>query len=165
MRIPLPGSRPHVPGVIERISAVATEWTGRTSAFGAALGLVVVWMVTGPLFHYSDAWQLVINSLTNVITFLMVFLIQRAQNKDTLALQLKVNELIAAQRGAHNGLMLIDQLSEEELRALHARFVRLAQVGSGTQSVSVVHVLDAEPDAGATASGDRPVPAAITIAG
>src|SRR5437764_15401566 len=86
--------------LVERISAAATEWTGRTTAFMFAVLLVVGWTLSGPLFHYSDTWQLFINTVTNLVTFLMVFLIQRAQNKDTLALQLKVNELIAAQHGA-----------------------------------------------------------------
>src|SRR5256714_5628451 len=118
-------------GLIERISDAATEWTGRTTAFMFAVLLVVGWTLSGPLFHYSDTWQLFINTVTNLVTFLMVFLIQRAQNKDTLALQLKVNELIAAQKGARNALIAVEQLSEEELRVLQDRFLRLAQVARG----------------------------------
>src|SRR5580765_1656225 len=91
----LAGARTRAVGIVERISAAATEWTGHTTAFVWALVLVVGWTVSGPLFHYSDTWQLFINTVTNLVTFLMVFLIQRAQNKDTMALQLKVNELIA----------------------------------------------------------------------
>jgi low affinity Fe/Cu permease len=117
----------HTVGLIERISAAATEWTGRTTAFMFAVLLVIGWMLSGPLFHYSDTWQLFINTVTNLVTFLMVFLIQRAQNKDTLALQLKVNELIAAQHGARNALIAIEQLSEDELRTIHERFLRLAE--------------------------------------
>ena len=125
---------------------VATEWTGHTSAFAWALVLVVGWTLSGPFFHYSDTWQLVINTVTNLVTFLMVFLIQRAQNKDTMALQLKVNELIAAQKGAHNSLIAIEELSEEELRTLHDRFLRLAAVShGGTQTSVAVVSREAEP--------------------
>src|SRR3984893_16045856 len=92
--------------------------------------------------HYSDTWQLFINTVTNLVTFLMVFLIQRSQNKDTLALQLKVNELIAAQKGAHNSLINIEQLSEDELRSLRGRFARLVDAvqASNATSVAVITV-------------------------
>ena len=93
--------------------------------------------MVGPLFHYSDTWQLFINTVTNLVTFLMVFLIQRSQNKDTLALQLKVNELIAAQRGAHNSMINIESLSETELRSLMERFSHLAEGLQGNAATSV----------------------------
>jgi low affinity Fe/Cu permease len=128
--------------VVERLSAVATDWTGRTAAFAWALFLVLAWMIAGPVFHYSDTWQLFINTITNLVTFLMVFLIQRAQNKDTLALQIKVNELIAAQKGAHNSLIAIEQLTEEELRVLQDRFLRLAEMSKGGGATSVARVGD-----------------------
>jgi low affinity Fe/Cu permease len=133
----------------ERLSAKATEWTGRTSAFTWALVVVVGWILSGPIFHYSDTWQLLINTITSLVTFLMVFLIQRAQNKDTLALQIKVNELIAAQKGAHNGLIAVEQLAEDDLRVLQERFQRLAEIsrGQGTTSVATV------PDVPACAPG------------
>jgi len=124
----------HPPTAAERMAGVVTEWTGRTSAFMWALILVVVWIVSGPLFHFSDSWQLVINTVTNLVTFLMVFLIQRAQNKDTLALQIKVNELIAAHRGPHNSLIAIEQLSEDELRLLQQRILRLARLSPSGQT-------------------------------
>jgi low affinity Fe/Cu permease len=130
-------------GVVERVSAVATEWTGHTTAFVWALLLVVGWTVSGPLFRYSDTWQLFINTVTNLVTFLMVFLIQRAQNKNTLALQLKVNELIAAQKGAHNSLIAIEELSEQELQTLHDRFLRLAAVSRGGTPTSVASIGEA----------------------
>jgi low affinity Fe/Cu permease len=136
----LAGARGRTLGIVERASAVATEWTGHTSAFAWAVLLVVGWALSGPLFHYSDTWQLFINTITNLVTFLMVFLIQRAQNKDTMALQLKVNELIAAQKGAHNSLIAIEQLSEEELKTLHDRFIRLAEVSHGGVVTSVATV-------------------------
>lgn len=120
--------RGHPPTAVERMAGVVTEWTGRTSAFMWALTLVVAWIISGPIFHFSDSWQLVINTATNLVTFLMVFLIQRAQNKDTMALQIKVNELIAAHHGPHNSLIAIEQLSEEELRLLQRRILRLARL-------------------------------------
>jgi low affinity Fe/Cu permease len=137
--------------MVERISAAATEWTGHTTAFAWAVVLVVGWTLAGPFFRYSDTWQLFINTITSLVTFLMVFLIQRAQNKDTMALQLKVNELIAAQKGAHNSLIAIEQLSEDELRTLHDRFLRLAEIshGGGVTSVANVAESSSAPDANA----------------
>ena len=153
----LAGAHRRPVGIVERISAAATEWTGHTTAFVWALVLVVGWTVSGPLFHYSDTWQLFINTVTNLVTFLMVFLIQRSQNKDTMALQLKVNELIAAQKGAHNSLIAIEQLSEEELRVLHDRFIRLAEVSRGGAVTSVATV-----DAAASAERKDVAPALAT---
>jgi low affinity Fe/Cu permease len=133
----LAGARRRTASAFERVSAAATEWTGRTVAFTWALVLVVGWILSGPLFHYSDTWQLFINTVTNLVTFLMVFLIQRAQNKDTLALQIKVNELIAAQKGAHNALIAVEELSEDDLRIIQDRFRRLAEVSRGHDATSV----------------------------
>ena len=142
----LASARTTTAGIVERISATATEWTGHTTAFMWALVLVIGWTVSGPLFHYSDTWQLFINTITNLVTFLMVFLIQRAQNKDTMALQLKVNELIAAQKGAHNSMIAIEELSEGELRALHDRFLTLAAVSQGGGQTSVAAVVAPVPE-------------------
>ena len=150
----LAGARRRTVGFVEQVSATATEWTGHTTAFVWALVLVVGWTLSGPLFHYSDTWQLFINTVTNLVTFLMVFLIQRSQNKDTMALQLKVNELIAAQKGAHNSLIAIEQLSEDELRVLHDRFIRLAEVSHGGAVTSVAAV-----SAGALADRNEAEPA------
>lgn len=111
----------------ERIARVVVEQTGRPWAFGLALGLIVVWLVTGPLFHFSDTWQLVINTGTTIITFLMVFLIQHAQNKDSRAMELKLDELIKAMRGASNRMIAIEELTDEELGALRHRFDRLVR--------------------------------------
>ena len=94
---------------IERFAAFSTRWTGSTTAFVLAVASIIVWLVTGPLFHWSDTWQLVANTVTTVITFLMVFLIQRTQNKDSLALQLKLNEVVAAIEGASNRLISIEE--------------------------------------------------------
>ncbi len=106
------------------------KWTARTSGhagtFGLALGLILAWAVTGPLFHFSDTWQLVINTTTTVITFLMVFLIQNTQNRDAVAMQLKLDELIRAMRGAKNSTLSLEEMIEEELEQLKAHYYELA---------------------------------------
>ena len=94
-------------------------WTGHPTAFLLALVVIVVWIVTGPVFNYSDTWQLVINTGTTIITFLMVFLIQNTQNRDMLTMQLKLSELVLALKGAENKFATIEDLSDEELEALH----------------------------------------------
>src|SRR3954471_1177985 len=101
---------------------------GKPLAFLIAVALVILWAATGPFFGYSDTWQLVINTGTTIITFLMVFLIQRAQNKDSMAIQLKLNELVAAVEGASNRLIDVEDLSEEELVALHRFYGRLVRM-------------------------------------
>ena len=112
---------------LERFAQFFTNWTGGSAAFALALFTIVVWLVSGPFFHFSDTWQLVINTGTTIVTFLMVFLIQRSQNKEALAVQLKLNEIIAALKGASNRLINIEDLSEVEVRALHADYQRLAK--------------------------------------
>ena len=114
--------------VLESAARKVTTWTGSTGAFALSACVVVVWGLTGPLFHYSDTWQLVINTGTTVVTFLMVFLIQRTQNKDSLALHLKLNEIVAALNGASNRLIDVEALSERELRVLHAHYEMLARM-------------------------------------
>lgn len=111
----------------EAISQRITSWTGSTLAFVLALTTIIVWAASGPLFGFSETWQLVINTGTTVITFLMVFLIQRQQNKDSLVLQLKLNELIAATKGASNRLVNAEDLSEQELAVLHEYYCRLVE--------------------------------------
>jgi low affinity Fe/Cu permease len=101
--------------------------TGRPAAFGFAAMIILVWGVTGPLFHYSNTWQLVINTGTTIITFLMVFLIQSTQNRDTEALQVKLDELIRVTHGAHNALLDLEELEEEELEGIRANYGRLAK--------------------------------------
>src|SRR5438128_2388124 len=107
---------------LARLSRWATEWSGSSAAIGLALATIVIWLLSGPYFNYSDTWQLIINTGTTVVTFLMVFLIQRAQNKDSLAIHLKLNELVAAQKGASNRLINIEGLTETEIRTLHTHF-------------------------------------------
>jgi len=113
---------------LERLAEKATRYAGSSWAFAAAVAVVVVWLVTGPEFNFSDTWQLVINTGTTIITFLMVFLIQRTQNKETEAIQLKLNELVAALRGASNRLIDLEDWTEEELRNLHQHYRRLAEL-------------------------------------
>ena len=126
---------------LERLSARVTAWAGGSSAFAVALCVVVVWAVTGPLFHFSDTWQLVINTGTTIVTFLMVFLIQRSQNKDAVAIHLKLNEIVAALEGASNRLINVEDLTENEVRMLHRHYGRLAELsreqGSLTESHSI----------------------------
>src|ERR1700722_5189929 len=95
-----------------RFSRYAIDWSGSSSAFGLAVLIILAWLISGPIFHFSDTWQLVINTGTTIITFLMVFLIQRAQNKDSQAIQLKLNELVAAMKGASNRMINVKGLTE-----------------------------------------------------
>jgi len=111
---------------LEGLAGAVTVWTGGSWAFAVALATIVVWGVTGPVFRFSDTWQLVINTGTTIITFLMVFLIQRSQNKDSRALHLKLNEIVAATTGASNRLVDVESLSEKELAQLHRFYSELA---------------------------------------
>jgi low affinity Fe/Cu permease len=112
--------------VLEHWSRHVTAWTGSSWAFALALTVIIAWLVMGPMFDFSDTWQLVINTGTTIVTFLMVFLIQRTQNKDSLAIQLKLNELVAAVAGASNRLIDVEDLDEDELERLHRHYRRLA---------------------------------------
>src|SRR5512132_3292310 len=100
---------------------------GRPGAFLTALAIILVWAITGPLFHFSDTWQLVINTGTTIVTFLMVFLIQNTQNRDTEALQLKLDELIRAVKEANNEIIDLEEMDDEKLEALHANYMKLAE--------------------------------------
>lgn len=99
---------------------------GRPPAFAVAVSIVLVWLLTGPLFHYSDTWQLVINTASSIVTFLMVFLIQNTQNRDTKALQIKLDELIRVTQGAHNALLDLEELDERTINAFRKAYERLA---------------------------------------
>jgi low affinity Fe/Cu permease len=112
--------------VFAKLAAKISQATGSFWTFSIALAIVLVWAATGPIFHYSETWQLVINTGTTIITFLMVFVIQHAQNKDMRAVQLKLNELIAAVEGASNRLIDVEDLSDRELEHLYNRFQTLA---------------------------------------
>ena len=104
----------------------ASHFCGRPRTFTLAVGVIAVWVITGPLFKFSDTWQLVINTGTTIITFLMVFLIQNTQNRDTEAIQIKLDELIRATVGAHNALMDLEELEEEELDIFRKKYQMLA---------------------------------------
>jgi len=110
-----------------RLAKSASRFTGRPLCFGLAAGVIVIWLVSGPLFKFSDTWQLVVNTGTTIITFLMVFLIQNTQNRDTQALQIKLDELIRATRGAHNALLDLEELEGDELQKFQDRYEALAR--------------------------------------
>jgi len=126
----------------ERLSTVVTDWTGSTSAFGTAVIVIIVWAITGPLFGYSNTWQLVINTGTTIVTFLMVFLIQRSQNKESMAVQLKLNELVAAVHGASNRLIDVEDLSEAELKVLREHYRELVRMAKTDRQLGESHSLD-----------------------
>lgn len=111
---------------LERFAHWTSDRAGNSWAFVLALSAVCIWLVTGPIFRFSNTWQLVINTGTTIVTFLMVFLIQRAQNKESRAMELKLNEIVAAIRGASNRLINVEDLDEENIELLHRRYQELA---------------------------------------
>ena len=127
---------------LERLSYRATTATGTSMAFLLALSAVVIWLLTGPLFNFSDTWQLVINTGTTIITFLMVFLIQRAQNKDALAIHLKLNEIVAALEGASNRLIDVEDLSEADIQALRKYYQRLIELARKDDVLTTTHSIE-----------------------
>ena len=114
------------PGVFTRFANSVALWTGKPIIFSVALLTVLIWAATGPIFAFSDTWQLVINTGTTIVTFLMVFLIQHSQIRDTLAIQIKLSELVLAVRGAENKLARVEDLSDEEMERLQAEYRRRA---------------------------------------
>lgn len=127
----------------ERFSNWATAATGSSAAFIIAVLTIVVWAVSGPVFHYSETWQLIINTGTTIITFLMVFLIQKAQNKDSKAIHLKLNELLASHEGTSNRMVNIENLTEEELDRLHKFYIRLSELAQQENDLTRTHSIDA----------------------
>jgi len=115
------------PSLFTRIARGTSKVAGRPLTFALVVLLVVAWAVSGPYFHYSDTWQLSINTLTTIVTFLMVFLIQATQNRDAEAIHIKLDELIRCLAGAHNALLDLEELEEEDLVRMHADYVRLAE--------------------------------------
>ncbi|RYZ97348.1 MAG: low affinity iron permease family protein [Sphingobacteriaceae bacterium] len=132
--------------LFERFANWATNATGSSAAFMLAFGVIVVWVVTGPLFGYSDTWQLVINTGTTIVTFLMVFLIQKTQNKDSKAIHLKLNELIASHQGASNRMVDLEDLNEEELDKLHKFYEKLSDLAEEEDDIHCTHSIDAAED-------------------
>jgi len=127
---------------LENVSEAVTRWTGSSSAFATAAGVVALWALTGPLFGFSNTWQLVINTGTTIVTFLMVFLIQRAQNKDARAMQVKLNELVAAMEGASNRLIDVEGLSERELATIGKYYKELARLASRDVDLTKSHSIE-----------------------
>lgn len=126
----------------EKFSAKVTKATGSSIAFLIAILVILVWIATGPLFHFSDTWQLVINTGTTIITFLMVFVIQHSQNKDTTAVQLKLNELIAASSTASNRLVDVEDLSAKELETIKKFYVALSAFAKKETDIHLTHSID-----------------------
>ncbi len=122
----------------------ATVFAGSSAAFSIAFFIIVIWIVTGPVFKYSDTWQLVINTGTTIVTFLMVFLIQRSQNKESLAVQLKLNELVASSKEASNRLIVVEDLSQDELELFHKYYVKLARRAKKDHSLRETHSIEEE---------------------
>lgn len=125
----------------EILSSRVSKASGSTSAFITALSVIVIWLVTGPIFNFSDTWQLVINTGTTIITFLMVFLIQRSQNKDFIAIHLKLNELIVAQDLASNRLVSVEEISEDDLKVIQTFYKHLADLAQNELSIEESHSL------------------------
>lgn len=130
---------------LERFSLKVTTWSGSSWAFIIAFATIVIWAVTGPFFNFSDTWQLVINTGTTIVTFLMVFLIQRAQNKEALALQVKLDEIIAALEGASNRMIDVEDLSEKEVEALHEKYQELGNLLKRSGDEKHSHSIDEKP--------------------
>ncbi|KAF0173924.1 MAG: hypothetical protein FD162_1430 [Rhodobacteraceae bacterium] len=127
------------------LAKAVSRFCGRPSTFALALAVIVVWIITGPLFGFSDTWQLVINTGTTIITFLMVFLIQNTQNRDTQAIQLKLDELIRATQGAHNALLDLEELDERTLEAFRRRYEALASEARLRQGQGLADTDSPEP--------------------
>ncbi len=130
----------------DSFSEKVTKAAGSSPAFVCALSLVIIWALTGPFFHYSETWQLVINTGTTIITFLMVFLIQKSQNKDSLAIQLKLNELVAAHEFASNRLVDVESLTEEEMKIIQKYYSHLSSITKKEQNLQQSHSIDEADD-------------------
>lgn len=128
--------------LLERFSFQATRATGTSFAFLIAVAAIVIWAVTGPLFGFSDTWQLVINTGTTIVTFLMVFLIQRTQNKDAIAIHLKLNEIVAAMEGASNRLIDVEDLNEADIAALRNYYKKLIELARKDENLTMTHSIE-----------------------
>ena len=131
--------KPKGNGAFEKFATKVSKAAGSTTAFIGAFLLVVAWAISGPIFNYSETWQLVINTGTTIITFLMVFLIQKAQNKDSLAIQLKLNELVASNEYSSNSLVDIESMTEEEMMIVQKYYHRLSELAKKDESIRTSH--------------------------
>lgn len=131
-----------ISGMFDAFSTKVTKLTGSPGAFILACIAIIIWIITGPVFHYSDTWQLVINTGTTIITFLMVFIIQQSQNKDTLALQIKLNELIAANKNASNRLIDSEDLTAEELEVLKKFYIKISDATKKEEDLKKTHSIE-----------------------
>ena len=130
----------------EKAAAAITRATGSSTAFLIAIAAILIWALTGPIFHFSDTWQLVINTSTTIVTFLMVFIIQQSQNKDSLAIQLKLNELIACEERASNRLIDVEDLTQEELETLKKFYIKLSTLAEKENDLFSSHSVDEADD-------------------
>jgi len=142
----------------DHFSGIVTRATGKPLAFIVAFLIIIAWAISGPIFGFSDTWQLVINTGTTIITFLMVFIIQQSQNKDTVAVHLKLNELIAATKGASNRLIDVEDLSPEELDKLKAFFIKLSDLAEKEDDISCTHTIEEAEGLHKLKSRNKPKP-------
>ena len=141
-------------GIFERFAATVAKVTGSTQAFVLAFISIMIWAASGPAFHYSQNWQLVINTGTTIITFLMVFLIQKAQNKDSLAIQLKLNELVAAHQFASNRWVDVENMTDEEMKVIQKYYARLSESSKQDENLQQSHSIE-EAEELSEAKGDQ----------
>jgi low affinity Fe/Cu permease len=132
----------HKKNLFETFASKVSQFAGSTYAFFIAFSLVIIWAIVGPIFHYSEDWQLIINTGTTIITFLMVFLIQKSQNKDSLAIQLKLNELVAAHEFASNRMVCVEDMTEEELQTIKKYYTKLNELSLKEKKLQTSHSID-----------------------
>ena len=135
-------TEPLTAGFFERLAQLVSKFTGSTPALILSILFVSVWGLTGPLFHYSDIWKTVLSTVTTIITFLMVFVIQKAQNKDSLAIQLKLDELIAANQFASNRLVNVEEITEEEMKVIKKYYLQLSKLTKDESNPQQSHSID-----------------------
>lgn len=138
----IPRSKLKTAQLFDKIAGAITKATGKPLASILAVCIIIIWALTGPIFGFSDTWQLVINTGTTIITFLMVFVIQQTQNKDTLAIHLKLNELIASEEKASNRLVDVENLTEEELEIIKKFYAKLSKLAQKENDLHSSHSLD-----------------------
>jgi low affinity Fe/Cu permease len=142
-----------------RLAKATSRRTGRPAAFGLAVGLILAWLVSGPIFGFSDTWQLVINTFTTIVTFVMVFLIQNTQNRDAEAIQVKLDELLRTTAGAHNALLDLEELEEKELDDIRGRYVQLAKRSRAELRAGTTDTSTPEVESAAAPTPAPPTPA------